>query len=58
MSQLRERWSCSHMFVERRIKTDPTFPPAYRFAVGPSAWRYWRVDEIEQWERSRVARSA
>ena len=57
-SQLRERWGCSHMFIERRIKTDSTFPKPYRFADGPSAWRYWRLDEIEVWERSKVARSA
>jgi hypothetical protein len=46
------------MFIERRIKTDSTFPKPYRFADGPAAWRYWRLDEIEVWERSKVARSA
>lgn len=58
MSQLRERWGCSHMFVERRLVSDPTFPKPYKFAAGPSAWRYWRLDEIEAWERTRVARRA
>jgi predicted DNA-binding transcriptional regulator AlpA len=56
--QLRERWGVSHMFIERRLKNDPTFPTPYKFADGPSAWRYWRLDEIEAWERARVARRA
>jgi hypothetical protein len=42
------------MFIERRLKTDATFPRPYKFAEGPSAWRYWSLNEIESWERSRV----
>jgi hypothetical protein len=37
----------SHMWVERRLKGDPTFPrPIYI-----SKRRYWRVADLVAWER-------
>ena len=46
------------MFVERKLKDDPTFPRPYRFGDGPMPRRFWNLDEIEVWERTKVARSA
>jgi predicted DNA-binding transcriptional regulator AlpA len=54
-TQLMERWGVSHMFIERLVKTNPTFPPHMRLGDGRLATRRWRLDEIEAWERSRVA---
>ena len=48
------RYGVSHMFVERRLKDDPTFPKPTRFGKGTGR-RYWRIDEIEKWERARAA---
>jgi len=57
-SQLQQRWGVSHMFVERKLTLDPTFPKPIRLADGKMARRYWNIDEIEAWERGRVAKSA
>jgi predicted DNA-binding transcriptional regulator AlpA len=54
--QLAERWGVSGMFIERKIRTDPTFPQYSRFGDGRLACRRWILAEIEAWERSRVAR--
>ena len=54
---LEVRWSCSHMTIERLIKSDPDFPLPTRF--GDGAHRRWPIEEIEAYERSKVvARSA
>jgi hypothetical protein len=48
---LRERWdNCSHMFIERKLKNDPTFPQTYR--IGRR--RFFAVDEIESYERKSI----
>jgi hypothetical protein len=53
MRKLRKRWNgCSHMFIERKIKTDPTFPKPYR----PGRLRLFALDEIEDYERASVTR--
>ena len=46
------------MFVERKLTLDPTFPKPIRLADGKMARRYWNIDEIEAWERGRIAKSA
>jgi predicted DNA-binding transcriptional regulator AlpA len=52
MRQLRERYSCSHMFIERRLVNDPTFPrPIY---LGPH--RAWKLTELEKWEAAQATR--
>jgi len=57
--QLQERWSCSHMFIERQVKINPNFPKYSRLGDGPLAQRQWLIEDIEVYERSRVvARSA
>jgi predicted DNA-binding transcriptional regulator AlpA len=45
--QLRERYGgCSHMFIERRLKNDPSFPrPVYMGRM-----RFWKLSELESWE--------
>jgi len=37
----------SHMWVERRLKGDPTFPRPIYIAKR----RYWRVGDLVMWER-------
>ena len=50
--QLRARYGGrSHMWIERRLLSDPTFPrPAYF-----GRFRFWALDEIEAWERAAIA---
>jgi predicted DNA-binding transcriptional regulator AlpA len=50
--QLRKRYGGrSHMWIERRLLSDPTFPrPAYF-----GRFRFWALDEIEAWERAAIA---
>jgi hypothetical protein len=46
--ELRERWNnCSHMFIERKIKTDPGFPKVYHIG----RHRFFDVEELEQYEQ-------
>ena len=51
---VRERYGDrSHMWVERRLKTDPKFPrPVY---IG--RLRFWRIDQLESWELSLTTKS-
>jgi predicted DNA-binding transcriptional regulator AlpA len=46
--QLRARWSCSHMLIERRLRDDPEFPQPIRLG---SARRLWDLSEIEAYEK-------
>ena len=47
--QVQHRYgSCSHMFIERRLASDPTFPrPVFMGRL-----RFWRLSELEQWEKA------
>jgi hypothetical protein len=48
-AQLRSRWGdCSHMFIERRLMSDPTFPKPVKLG---GRLRLWDVDQIEVYER-------
>ena len=51
-AQLRKRYgNRSHMWIERRLLSDSTFPrPAYF-----GRFRFWALDEIETWERAAIA---
>jgi predicted DNA-binding transcriptional regulator AlpA len=47
----------SDMWIERRLKDpDSTFPKPYRFEDG--RYRYWKLSELEAWERSCAAASS
>jgi predicted DNA-binding transcriptional regulator AlpA len=55
-AQLRTRYGgVSHMWIERTMARDPTFPRPTTFG---SMFRFWRLDEIEAWERASAKRSA
>lgn len=51
MAQLRARYHVSHMWVERRLADDPTFPKPMYIAKR----RFWRQADIVTWERSQAA---
>ena len=52
-AQLRARYGgVSHMWIERRLRYDPTFPRPVK--LGGSLIRMWDLAEIEAWERSCV----
>jgi predicted DNA-binding transcriptional regulator AlpA len=54
-AQLRERYGGrSHMWIERRLQNDPTFPRPVK--LGGSLIRMWDLDEIESWERAAVTK--
>jgi predicted DNA-binding transcriptional regulator AlpA len=49
--QLRGRYgNRSHMWIERRLTEDPNFPRPVYFG----RFRFWALDEIEQWERAAI----
>ena len=43
----------SHMWIERKLANDPTFPKPHTFG---GRLRLWAVDELEKWERECAAR--
>ena len=45
----------SHMWVRRRIKSDPTFPRFIRLA---KRTKFWREEEIAAWIDQRAALTA
>lgn len=50
--QLRERWGdCSHMFIERLLKSDPTMPRPVKLGT---RYRFFDLAAIERYERSRI----
>jgi hypothetical protein len=50
-AQLRARYgNVSHMWIERLLKRDASFPRPTTF--GGSILRFWRLDEVEAWERT------
>ena len=52
-AQLRARYGgVSHMWIERRLRYDPTFPRPVK--LGGSLIRMWDLAEIGAWERSCV----
>ena len=55
---LQERYDCSHMYVERLLKKDPTFPRPVKLAPGKMAHRMWDEDALLTWERSRIVSAA
>lgn len=47
-AQVRQRYgNVSHMWIERRLKGDPSFPRPTYFG----RQRFWRVHELVEWER-------
>jgi hypothetical protein len=54
MGDLMERWNVSRQTVERRIRTDPDFPPIYRFKN--SKIRKVTEPDVETYERSALVR--
>jgi predicted DNA-binding transcriptional regulator AlpA len=51
-AQLRKRWGgCSHMFIERRMKSDPKFPRPVKLG---GRVRLFDLNQIEAYERSRI----
>ena len=53
-NQIRQRYGGrSHMWVEHQLKDDPAFPrPTYLGRL-----RYWKLSELEAWERKRACMS-
>lgn len=52
---IRQRFGgVSHMWVERRLKGDPTFPRPIYIARR----RFWSLAEITAWERSLATRQS
>lgn len=55
-TQLRKRWGGrSHMFIERLLANDPTFPRPVRLS---RAMRLWKLDDIVAWEDSKAGEAA
>ena len=54
VSDLRDRWGVSQMFIERGIRLDPQFPTYSQFGDAPKAKRLFDLVDVETYERSRV----
>jgi hypothetical protein len=55
-AQLRRRWGgCSAMFIERRLKDDPTMPRPVKLGL---RIRFFELDAIETYERNQVSKAA
>ena len=54
MKELKARWGCSNMFIERRLRDDPSFPVPLRFTR--SKIRKFREDEIVAYEKKAMSR--
>lgn len=58
IAALKERYGDrSHMFIERLIQRDPSFPRPVKLGAGKMAHRMWDEAELETWERSKATRS-
>jgi predicted DNA-binding transcriptional regulator AlpA len=52
--QVRERYgNTSHMFIERRLANDKTFPKPVFFG----RLRFWKLSDLEGWEKAQATRS-
>jgi predicted DNA-binding transcriptional regulator AlpA len=55
-AQVRARYGgMSRIWLDRRVKKDPTFPRPITFG---NSRRYWSLAETEAYERAAVARAA
>ena len=43
----------SHMWLQRKLKGDPSFPRPYKFG----RLRFFKINELENWERKTAAKS-
>jgi predicted DNA-binding transcriptional regulator AlpA len=49
--QVQQRFGgCSHMWIERRLANDPTFPRPIYFG----RLRHWKLSELERWEAAQA----
>lgn len=54
-NQLRARWGgVSHMFIDRKVASDPAFPKPGQFGNG--RLRLFRLAEVEAYERESAVR--
>jgi predicted DNA-binding transcriptional regulator AlpA len=52
--QLRARYGCSHMWIERRLANDPTFPRPRYFG----RLRHYPLSELEAWEQAQMRKGS
>lgn len=56
-AQVRARYGgVSHMWIERLLKRAPDFPRPV--TLGGSILRFWRLSELETWERACAAKKS
>lgn len=52
--QVQHRYGdCSHMFIERRLQKDATFPRPVKLG----RFRFWKLSELERWEAAQERKS-
>lgn len=56
-AQIMERFGVSHMWLIRRM-ADSNFPKPIRFSTARTSRRFWRLADVEQWERERSTGAA
>jgi predicted DNA-binding transcriptional regulator AlpA len=49
-AQIMERFGVSHMWITRRM-ADAGFPQPIRFGNAKTSRRFWRIADVEAWER-------
>jgi predicted DNA-binding transcriptional regulator AlpA len=55
-AQIMERFGVSHMWIIRRM-ADADFPKPIKFTNAQTARRFWRIAEVEEWEREWTKRA-
>jgi predicted DNA-binding transcriptional regulator AlpA len=49
--QVQQRYgNCSAMWIERRLATDPAFPRPVYFG----RYRFWKLSDLEAWEKAQA----
>jgi predicted DNA-binding transcriptional regulator AlpA len=47
----------SHMWLQRVLDSDPTFPRPAKFGHKKNSWRFFKISELVEWERAQAARA-
>jgi predicted DNA-binding transcriptional regulator AlpA len=56
-AQIMERFGVSHMWLIRRM-SDSNFPRPIKFTDSRTGRRFWRIADVDEWERQRIKQNS
>ena len=56
-AHIMERFGVSHMWILRRM-ADANFPRPIKFTDARTARRFWRIADVDEWEREQAKQNA